>query len=458
MPVVGNARLQTGALPLLGIAVCASYVLVTMWAIGATTYDIWAALLILPLLFVISLPILHRVASHDEGLSYRLLVVALTLKMVSSLVRYWQSYVLYDTADSERYHKAGIRIAQALRDGTPWAAEGPFPGTAFIEGLTGYLYWPLGATLMGGFFVFSWLGFWGLLLFHRAFAIGVPNGDTRRYALLVLFLPSLLFWPSSIGKDAWMTLCLGLSAYGAARLLARRRAGTLLLAVGVAGVSLVRPHMAVLLVGGVLMGYLCRPYSRRGLFGPVVKAAGLLTLTVAAAVVVSNAERFFGVDSSADRSVGAVLDDTVARTQQGGSSFEATPVSSPADLPMATVSVLLRPFPWEATSLQALVAAAESMLLLGLCWLSRRRLLALPGLLRRQPYVAFAVTYTLLFIVAFSSFANFGILTRQRVQVFPLVLVLLALPPSARRARKPPYVPVRAAVRPVAPATERLVS
>jgi hypothetical protein len=34
----------------------------------------------------------------------------------------------------------------------------------------------------------------------------------------------------------------------------------------------------------------------------------------------------------------------------------------------------------------------------------------------------------MLFIYGFSSFANFGILTRQRVQVLPFVVVLLCLP------------------------------
>jgi hypothetical protein len=47
--------------------------------------------------------------------------------------------------------------------------------------------------------------------------------------------------------------------------------------------------------------------------------------------------------------------------------------------------------------------------------------------------------YTLLFILAFSGFGNFGILARQRSQLFPLVLVALALP----YVRRPP--PIRRA-------------
>ena len=75
---------------------------------------------------------------------------------------------------------------------------------------------------LGGFLVFAWIGFLGLLLFWRAFRIGVPDGDGRRYMILVLFLPSLLYWPSAIGKEAWMMLGLGLCAYGIACVFQRR--------------------------------------------------------------------------------------------------------------------------------------------------------------------------------------------------------------------------------------------
>jgi hypothetical protein len=53
-------------------------------------------------------------------------------------------------------------------------------------------------------------------------------------------------------------------------------------------------------------------------------------------------------------------------------------------------------------------------------------------------------------VFAFSSVGNFGIITRQRTQVFPMVLVLLALPAVSRardgrehrRAREPEPAPL----------------
>ena len=49
----------------------------------------------------------------------------------------------------------------------------------------------------------------------------------------------------------------------------------------------------------------------------------------------------------------------------------------------------------------------------------------------------FALIYTLVFVYAFSTIGNFGILVRQRVQVYPLFLVLLALPKPVFERKKP---------------------
>src|SRR5204863_3854856 len=103
-----------------------------------------------------------------------------------------------------------------------------------------------GPSLLGAFFIFSWAGFWGLYLFYRAFCIAVPEGDHRRYALLILLLPSLLFWPSSLGKEAWMTLGLGLFAYGGARIITHQRYGFMVVLAGVLATAAVRPHVAAM--------------------------------------------------------------------------------------------------------------------------------------------------------------------------------------------------------------------
>jgi hypothetical protein len=96
--------------------------------------------------------------------------------------------------------------------------------------------------------------------------------------------------------------------------------------------------------------------------------------------------------------------------------------------------VLIRPFPWEAHNSQALVSAAEGTLLIYLCWRHRNRLRRLPLLIRRS-YPAFCFAYAAMFVYAFSTFGNFGILARERVMVLPFIFALLCLPPRAVSAR-----------------------
>ncbi len=74
------------------------------------------------------------------------------------------------------------------------------------------------------------------------------------------------------------------------------------------------------------------------------------------------------------------------------------------------------------------LAALEMALFLGLCFRHRRSLRQLPRLLVSQPYVTFAIVTLGLAGVAYSSFANLGVLTRQKSLIFPFLLLIPCLP------------------------------
>ena len=122
-------------------------------------------------------------------------------------------------------------------------------------------------------------------------------------------------------------------------------------------------------------------------------------------------------------------------------------VETPLDFPAATLTVLFRPLPIEADSTQALIASLEGAFLLILAVVRFRWIVAALMSIRRRAYVAFAFVYVAMFIVAYSSIANFGILARQRVQVLPVMLVLLCIPPKGERTEEPANASVDAAER-----------
>ena len=424
-----------------GTSIAGCYLLGLGWAMNDASYEVWFAAVLVPILALVSVPMVRRAARTDgDHTLVWILGIALALKLVGAWVRYLVAFEVYGGfADAEQYHGWGTQIAEAIHAGN-WDLDVGREATdaGFIRLITGFLYAVIGPTKLGGFFVYSWLGFWGTYLIYRAFRISLPEGDHRRYRLLLFFLPSMIFWPSSIGKEAFVTFTLGLCAYGAAKLLDHQRGGILPLAFGLWATAMVRSHMALLFFGALAVAFLLRRSRRRTVTAPAFKIVGLAALVVVGSFFVGRFESQFAVEGVSTDSIDQVLDRTQDQTAKGGSEFDGVDGRSLTDLPAAVVAVLFRPFPHEATNAQSLFASLEGVVLMFVVARSWRRLASVPAMLLQVPYVALVATYSLGFIIAFSTFGNFGILARQRVQLFPFALVLLALP-----ARTPDRVTAR---------------
>lgn len=433
------------AFTVVALTAVAIYLVAFGWSMQHATYDVWAAFVIVPVIVFASVRRLHRAAerSGDPALG-GVLVAALVLKLVGAIALFAVSAELYKgAADASFYHDQGTIVAESLRRGDFDVDLGEgyrLVGTGFIVLLTGILYAVIGATRLGGALIFSWLGFWGLLLFYRAFCIGFPEGRRRRYAALLFFLPSLLFWSSSVGKEAWMTLALGMVAWGLARFLTHRRGGLWAVALGLTGSAMVRPHITLLVLVAVAVSYLLRR-TRRRTWAVGTKLVGLVALLAVGALLVARVEAFFGIDDLDRGSAETVLANTTSNSSYGGSSYVADrrpgDIPSPLEIPGALVTAMFRPFPHEAQNIQALASSLEGALLLLLYVAAARSLLRLPRLAWRRPYVAFAVAFSVLCAVGLSSFGNFGLLARQRVQMLPVAILLLALPVAGAAGSSP---------------------
>jgi hypothetical protein len=402
-------------------------------------------LFLVPVLLVASWPAFVRQArrERDRRLA-QFLLLALSLKLLGSLLRHWVAVHVYDGyADAFMYHDYGANLAMRFRAGTFSTGLESLSGTDFIRFFTGVVYTVTGPNVLAGFLLYSWLAFWGLFYLYRAFVIAVPDGNRRSYARLLFLLPSMLYWPSSIGKEAWMVFALGVAAYGTARVLTGKPwRGLALAGVALWLGALVRPHVAGMAGLAMVVAYLlARPPRRLGAVGPVVKVFMLATLVIVAALLLGQTQEYLrdrGIDPQ-DGGVSGVLAESARRTGQGGSNFVApSATTSPVQFPLAAVTILFRPFLFEAHNAQVAVTALESTLLLFLAIARRRGLWRAIRHPRRRPYAAFVLVFTALFVVAFSSISNFGILARERVQVLPFFLVLLAVPavrpaPAAHR-------------------------
>jgi hypothetical protein len=428
-----------------GLVAIAVYFGVLTWAVGNLDYEDWMLLVLVPVLVATAIPIIFAVTRRDEVPLTRLLVVALVVKLAASFLRYFIAVELYGSGDALRYDAAGSAIADAFHRGELTVLDVLSLGriTAFVDDFTGLVYTVMGPSRLGGFLVFSWLGYWGLFLFHRAARVGLPEGDQRRYALLVCFLPSLVFWPSSIGKEALMLFALGVSALGVARVLERRAFGWLILAGGLGLSYMIRPHVGVVVIGALAVAYLFRRRPGRApVLGPVGRFVTVALLVGAMAfglgqvvdeLLPATAEQPTDVVSG----VGEILDRAEQGTDEGGSEIDRPSPNNPLEYPGAVFSVLFRPTLFEVQSAGTAIAAMETAVLLVLLIVGRRRVRTSLRLAFRRPYILFCLVYTGIFTFAWSAFSNLGALARQRVQVWPLVLILLAAPVVSSRSSTP---------------------
>ncbi len=441
------------------VAVCAgiAYVIVLSWAMTALTYDVWGVLVVVPPLAVIGAYTMSRVFSGELADLRAIMYVGLAVKLIGSALRYWVGFDAYQGGiDAQRYHDYAVLAASDL-----WAGRADFfsllrggTGTQFTEGITALIYAVTGTSKVAGFVVFSFLGFLGTAFFVKAACIAVPGLVRRRYAILCVLAPSLVYWPSSIGKDALLLFLLGLATYGIARLLSQVAILVPFLTAmfGLVGAVYIRPHIAGIWLAGAFPALLValargrdpwhtrtsRPLDRVRLIPVIVIAAVSLAMVALATVRYLDPGATGGDGQAATSSITSILDETSRRTEQAGSSFQPLSISSPTNWPYASIRTLTRPLPVEARGAAQLFTALETTIFLGLCALSWRRLANLPKLVVTYPYVAFAMTTMLLAGLAFTSFANLGVLARQRSIVVPFMLLVVCVPAIRRRPEHDP--------------------
>ena len=439
---------------LVGLGLAAIAVTLGLFAslLDVTNLDVWLGVLTFMVLVGLAVPACRWVARKEQDPDlFRILVIAFLVLLAFSMLRYFVLEVIYKgEGDAGNYHLTGEIWASRFLSGEPLHPIGRMAGfppeSQRIGDLTGILYVVSGPSYYAGFLMYATIGFVGRVFMLRALRVAVPEADHRRYDLFVLFLPSLLYWPAAIGKEAVMIGCLGVLSYGGALLLAPRpkARGAVIFAVGVVAVLMIRPHVALMAVGslvlatavGVLGGF--SGGAERSVKGRAIRLVALGLLVVGVGVVSTRASAMFkeGNDGAA-AGTGSALEQTLEQTSIGGSQFTPLTATSPAQLPGAIVSVAFRPFLFEARSLNSLIAAGEGLLLMGLLVVSWRRVASFPRLALRRPYLVFAAGFVVAFSVGFSFVGNFGILARQRTQMLPMVLILLALPPiTAGRRRR----------------------
>lgn len=360
----------------------------------------------------------------------RLVTYGICARILGSFARYQVMEVAYSgVGDAKMYFEYGKLLAASITSfDFGFLVDGPdgtgrLYGTSFIEIVTSVAALFVGDSLPAAFLVFSLVSFSGLVLCVLAFREAFEKSPAT-YAAWVWLLPSLWFWPSSVGKEALMIPALGLvlwgyvGKHGAPRWVA--------LGLGVALAAAIRPHVGAVFGFSVAVGEMLRRGGKK-------RARRWLNIAVSAVLVIMTIR--FGISEMGlgDADLEGLEEQFQFRaghTEQGGSRIERA--SGLTAIPFAFVNILFRPFPWEAKGISAFSAAE-----LWLFWavVFRRRKDIRRGLAdwRQNRFFVvaapFAIAMTLLYGLAF---ANLGIIARQRVVLLPLLAALVATPSRER--------------------------
>lgn len=315
-------------------------------------------------------------------------------------------YVSSNGGDALAYYNKSIELDVAFSFGTR--------GVVFF---TSFLTQGLGLSLIGCFFVFQTFGFIGLLAFDAALRSVVIDKSKRvkLLATIIVFLPSVSFWSSAIGKDAISFMAVGLALWASLSLSKRMP----LMIFAILLMLVVRPHMAGLMVMGLAASFMFQKSI------PVVYRLflGLSSLGVVA-MLVPFALKYAGVGESVDtEQLGEYIDKRQSYNTEGGGGIDIASMS----LPVQLFTYMFRPLPFEAHSIAALMASLDNMILLYLFVVGFYYLVTYKVPEEFKQHNRAFMWYYLIgsWLILAMTTANLGIAMRQKWMIAPMLIFLL---------------------------------
>ena len=353
--------------------------------------------------------------AHPTRIKVAYLTLIYLMHIAATLVYFWRAQD--NMADSHMYYFDPYRNYE----------DGFTVGTQAVIYVTQYLKSTIGGTYLDFYLLFQPIGFLGIAILLRVFEeihdeLRLPH---RPYLYAMVAIPSLHFWSSALGKDGPFLLATSLALWASMRLPRRAKAliGALLL------MLLIRPHIAFVAAAAlslaVVMGKGIPIYLRVALFLVAVAGTGLASSTL---------QSTYSIDITSAESIGQQFErvDNVLQSADAGTSAVA------GSFPVRLLSLMFRPFFFDANELFALIASFESLFVIWLVLLLLLRFREVFGLFQNVFFARYALIFAFgLTIFLAISYWNVGLGLRQKwTMLMPMYMVLLVAVLAVRRARK----------------------
>jgi hypothetical protein len=287
-------------------------------------------------------------------------------------------------------------------------------------------------------FLFGWLSYGGIfrlfLLFNELFP-----GMEKKFAISILFMPSVLFWGSAILKDTltfsaacWLTW----SIYKVFIRPERRGFHIMTLCIAAYLIISIKPYIFVAMLPGATIWIIFERIAKvrstfvRVLISPAIILVGVVASTFLISSFSSSLGDYGSVDKAINKAV--VTKNDLTRDAYGQNSFDIGELDGSvgsllSKFPVAVMAGLFRPFLWDVSNPIMLMSALENtfMILLTL----RILFLLGPSIFVRissNPVLVFSFVFSIFFAFALGiTTANFGALVRYKIPAIPFFLSML---------------------------------
>lgn len=350
------------------------------------------------------------------------LLAALALMVLHIAATFWYfRYVQFNIADTYFYYYTPANFAHV----------GFGIGTVFVVRATQFLKTTLGATYLDCFMMFQAFGFWGLMIMMRLFQeiLAKTHSEASVLPMYLLFLPSIHFWTSAIGKDAPLFFAVCLCTWAVMNLSSR----LVPFGVGLLVMVLFRAHIAMITVVALAVAALMHGRMTIGR-----KVMLLIVLVGGAGVLVNAVNSSLTIDVTSAGSVSNFFTerDNIAATASGGTSI------GNAAFPIRLFTLLFRPLFIDAGGLLGFVPSMENVGSLALFTFLIIQRKTLRNLYQRVFFVRYALAMAIILILLLALINyNVGLGLRQRVMIMPPLFALLVATWAVRARRVPTQYP-----------------
>lgn len=309
--------------------------------------------------------------------------------------------------------------------------EQPGGASTSMIGMTALGLFFTGGSVLAVFMIFGFLSFLGKWALYVGLRAELPMLSPKLLAVAVLFVPSAVFWTSGLVKESFAVAGVGFAFFGAQRI--RKGLDVLALVALLTGVVLTatfKPYLLFPLALGARSLFFAARSSRYPLLSPILGVVAV-AVSIAAVAALGKIMPEFAADKLVEQT--AALRERFAEGG-GGSNFNTLDVANKSTggrlllAPIALVTALARPLPFEAHNVTSFVTALETLAItiLAIATVRRAGVRRVLATISEHRALMFCALFVLVGATAIGmATSNFGTLSRYRTPILPFYVALI---------------------------------